>query len=258
MVFHEYGKENHEAIIFIHGFLAPWQVLTPQIDWFSKEYHIIVPVLDGHNPEDGSIFSTIPDAAKDISDYYVQNYGTDIFAVFGMSMGGAIASSLWMDKNLKIRKLFLEAAPLVGQPKMLSAIILKQYISLTHKTQRRHAQTLKTCEETFMPKQYMQPFLTMVDAMSDESIRNSVVSTSGFRLPADMDTTHTEIMYCYGTTLNEVLSKKSARYLKTHYKNAKIVCKEGYAHCELSLRRPLECNQLIDDFLHNSILQQSQ
>lgn len=73
--------------------------------------------------------------------------------------------------------------------------------------------------------------------MSDTSITNSINSIAAYKLPTNLDT-RTEIYYFHGTAPNEMLAKKSAKYISKHYPNASIMCFKGKAHCENSLFHP--------------------
>lgn len=41
-----------------------------------------------------------------------------------------------------------------------------------------------------------------------------------------------------GTAMNEMLAKKSAKYVKKHYPKAVVKCFKGKAHCENSIFNP--------------------
>lgn len=249
MKFLEFGNSENKKIMLIHGIQTPWQVWRPQIEYFSKRYHIIVPILDGHNPEEKSTFSSVHKEAENIENYYIEHYGDKIFGICGMSMGGTIASILWVNDRLHIEKLFLEGAPLVQQNKMITSIIINQYLNLTHKTQQRDLKTLNTCEKTFIPKKYMRYFLEMIDAISDDTIKNCAISVGQFQLPKNLKMDNVDILYYHGTTLNEMVSKKSAKYLKRHYPQAIVICQSGYSHCELSLHHPEQHIEIVEKFL---------
>lgn len=252
MKFLEFGNPVKKKIILIHGFQVPWQVWKPQIDYFSQKYYVIVPILDGHNPIEKSTFTSVQKEAEEIEKYYIEQYGNQIFAICGMSMGGSIASTLWANGKLHIEKLFLDGAPLVRQSKMLTVLLTNQYISLTRKTRQRDVKTLNMCEKTFIPKPYMQCFLQMMDAMNNETIKNGVTSVGQFQLPNNVKRDNIDVIYYHGTKLNEMLAKKSAKYLKKHYPQAKIVCLKGYSHGELVLRHPEQYIKLVEEFLEGS------
>ena len=245
----EFGNRTDKKLMLIHGMQVPWQIWQPQIDYFSQYYCVIVPILDGHNPTEASTFSTIQDEADQIEKQYIEHYGNELFAICGMSMGGSIASVLWTNGNLRINKLFLEGAPLVPQCKLLTSIIIKEYISLTHKTKQRDPKTLDKCKKTFIPKKYMPYFLEMMDAMTNETITNCAKSSGQFRLPENQNSDKIDIIYYHGTTLNELPAKKSAKYLQKQYPDTKVKILNGHSHCQLALQRPEEHIEALERFL---------
>ncbi len=244
----KFGKSTNKKVMLIHGFQVPWQVWHTHIDFFRQRYQVIVPVLNGHNPSDKSIFTSIKDEAAQIEKYLLEEHGDELFAVCGMSLGGSIASSLWANSNLHIEKLLLDGAPLVPQNKILISMLIKQYATLTKKTQLRDTKTLNRCEKTFIPKQYMPYFLEMMDTMSTDTIKNCVRSAGQYKLPKHLNMENMDVLYYYGTTLNESAAKKSASYLQKHYPQAIVTCLKGYGHCELLLRHPEQHIRLIDKF----------
>ena len=252
MKFLQFGNAENKKIMLIHGFQVPWQVWEPQINYFSQTYYVIVPILDGHHPIEKSTFASVQKEAEEIEKYCIEQYDGQLFAICGMSMGGSIAAALWANGKVHIEKLFLDAAPLVRQNKMLTVLLTNQYISLTHKTRQRDVKTLNMCEKTFIPKQYMPCFLEMMDAMSDETIKNGVTSVGQFQLPKNVKCDNIDIIYYYGTRLNEMLAKKSAKYLKKHYPQAKVVCLKGYSHGELVLRHPDQYIKVVEQFFEGS------
>ena len=52
MLVHEFGDTSKQKIILIHGFQSPWQVWEKYIEHYKKDFHVIVPIISGHNPED--------------------------------------------------------------------------------------------------------------------------------------------------------------------------------------------------------------
>ncbi|PKM53625.1 MAG: hypothetical protein CVU98_14075 [Firmicutes bacterium HGW-Firmicutes-3] len=75
MLFNEFGNKQNKAIILIHGYGISWRMWKPQIDVLSNDYFVIVPVLDGHDIENKSTFTTVEKAAADISDYVYKHMG---------------------------------------------------------------------------------------------------------------------------------------------------------------------------------------
>ncbi len=79
----EFGDTTKRKLLLIHGFQSPWQVWNQYIDYYKKDFHVIVPVLSGHNPEEKEDFVSFAVEAKEIEDYIIPRYGKDMYAVYG-------------------------------------------------------------------------------------------------------------------------------------------------------------------------------
>ena len=75
------------------------------IEELKNNYFVIVPILEGHNVNDKENFISFDICAKDIEEYYIKRYGNKVFAVYGMSMGGILASYIWKNKKFRNRKI---------------------------------------------------------------------------------------------------------------------------------------------------------
>ena len=85
----EYGDPKQDKIILIHGFESPYQILDNYVEYYKKDYCVIVPILTGHNINDNKDFKSFKDSIKELEDYYISKYGNKVFCVYGMSMGGS-------------------------------------------------------------------------------------------------------------------------------------------------------------------------
>ena len=110
----EFGNKNNKKIILIHGFQSPYQVWDDYIKYYEKDYHLIVPILTGHNPKKKEEFISFKECAKELEDYYISKYGNDVYAIYGMSMGGVLAATIWENRRLNIDKVILDGSPLVS------------------------------------------------------------------------------------------------------------------------------------------------
>ena len=69
----------------------PWQVWEEYIEHYKKDFHVIVPILSGHNPEEKEDFISFSAEAGELENYIIPRYGKEMYAVYGMSMGGVLA-----------------------------------------------------------------------------------------------------------------------------------------------------------------------
>ena len=235
----EYGNPKNDKIILIHGFQSPYQLWNDYIDYYKNDYCVIVPILAGHNINENDDFVSFDICAKELEEYYITKYGNKVFAIYGMSMGGILASYIWKNKNIEIEKLILESSPLLSWNKFMTNYFTKWYLNITHKTQNRDERTIKQAIGTIISEDKVDVFLELFDHLSDKTIINCVQEVGKFNLPSDINTPNTEIYYFYGSKINEILFRKVAHYLKKNYQNTTI-CLKGKGHCEDALINPKE------------------
>ena len=237
MLIKEFGDKQKRKLILVHGFQSPWQVWEQYIEYYKNDFHIIVPVLSGHNPDCKKDIVSFSRDAQEIEDFVISHYGNKIYAIFGMSMGGVLAATLWQNRNLSFEKVIFDGSPLVSVNGFVKKFMLSFYLDVTHKTQQRDQKTLRQAN-AICPKEHMDSFIKILDNMSDTTIQNCLSAIADFKLCCDIDTPETKLYYFHGTAMNEMLAKKSAKYLKKYYPGTAVKCFKGKAHCENSLFDP--------------------
>lgn len=60
----EFGDPCNRKIILIHGFQSPYQIWNPYIEHYKKDFHIIVPIMSGHNPNCKEDFISFSEEAR--------------------------------------------------------------------------------------------------------------------------------------------------------------------------------------------------
>ena len=85
----EFGDANKDAIILLHGGGFSWWNYREIAETLSSNYHIILPILDGH-AESNDDFSTIEDNAARIISFIDEHLGSSVLLIGGLSLGGQI------------------------------------------------------------------------------------------------------------------------------------------------------------------------
>ena len=73
MKYVEYGKDNKDVIILLHGGGLSWWNYREVAEKLSNNYHIVLPILDGHAGSDAD-FVSIEDNAKKIINLIDENF----------------------------------------------------------------------------------------------------------------------------------------------------------------------------------------
>lgn len=74
--------------------------------------------------------------------------------------------------------------------------------------------------------------------MTDVTVENSIEGIADFKLGPSINTPNTTVYFFHGTAFNEMLAKKSAKYVGKYYPTTVIKCFKGKFHCENALFNP--------------------
>lgn len=89
MNYKEYGKLNNDVIILLHGGGLSWWNYRKEAEMLQNDFHVIIPVLDGHAESDRD-FTTIEDNAKEIITFIDEKFSSSVLLIGGLSLGGQI------------------------------------------------------------------------------------------------------------------------------------------------------------------------
>ncbi len=117
----EYGKENDDVIILLHGGGLSWWNYREVAEKLSFDYHIILPILDGH-ANSSSDFVNIEDNAAKIIDFIDKQFGDSVLMIGGLSLGAQVALEILSQKKY-ICKFALIESVLVLPSKFTYAMI---------------------------------------------------------------------------------------------------------------------------------------
>ena len=117
----EYGKENNNIILLLHGGGLSWWNYEEVTKSLQKDYHIILPILDGHAESDKP-FTTIEDNAAEIIAFVDTHFGGRVFLIGGLSLGGQILLEILSQRNDICKYAFIESALVIPSKLMHSMI----------------------------------------------------------------------------------------------------------------------------------------
>ena len=121
MKYVEYGKENKEVVILLHGGGLSWWNFREVAERLQLKYRVILPILDGHADSDRN-FTTIEANAEEIIAFIEEQFGGEVFLMGGLSLGGQILLEILAKREAICRYALIESA-LVVPSKITHAMI---------------------------------------------------------------------------------------------------------------------------------------
>lgn len=117
----EYGNENNDKIILLHGGGLSWWNYEETAKALQNNYHIILPILDGHAESDTS-FTTIEANAAEIIEFIDTHLGGSVLLMGGLSLGGQILLEILAQRNDICKYAIIESALVIPSKLMYTMI----------------------------------------------------------------------------------------------------------------------------------------
>ena len=117
----EFGQQNPNVIMLLHGGGLSWWNYREVAVRLAEQYHVVLPVLDGHADSD-TPFTTIEDNANRLISYIDTHFDGQVLALGGLSLGGQIAVEMLSQRKDICRYALLESV-LVKPMKLTHALI---------------------------------------------------------------------------------------------------------------------------------------
>lgn len=105
----EYGRENHDVVLLLHGGGLNWWNYREAAEALQAEFHVVLPVLDGHAGS-GCRFTTIEANAARIIAHIDAHFGGSVQLIGGLSLGGQIALEILAQRPDICRHALIESA----------------------------------------------------------------------------------------------------------------------------------------------------
>ena len=97
MKYIEFGTENQDVILLLHGGGLNWWNYREAAGILSSRYHIVLPVLDGHAGSDRP-FTSIESNAAEIISLIDEKFGGCVLLIGGLSLGAQILLEILSQK----------------------------------------------------------------------------------------------------------------------------------------------------------------
>ncbi|MBQ3272627.1 MAG: alpha/beta hydrolase [Solobacterium sp.] len=117
----EYGTEHKDTIILLHGGGLSWWNYRESAMLLQNEYHIVLPILDGHAGSDRP-FTTIEENAAEIISFIDVHLCGHVLLIGGLSLGGQILLELLSQRGDICSHALVESAAVIPS-KLTNALI---------------------------------------------------------------------------------------------------------------------------------------
>ena len=235
MIVKEYGKSNKDIIILLHGGGLSWWNYEEVSEILKSNYHVILPILDGHSGSDRD-FTSIENNANEIIEYIDNNYNGNVKLIGGLSLGAQILLDILSKRDNICEYAIIESAlvcPMKMTNRLIELLINMSYGLINKKWfSKLQFKSLKIKKELF-DKYYID---------SSNITKNNMISflkaNSNYHLK-NIKTNKSKSIVIVGSKERPIMIK-SAKIIHDELINSELEILSGYYHGDLSINHPNE------------------
>ena len=231
MNYKEYGKGNQKAVVLLHGGGLSWWNHREAAELLQGEYHVILPILDGHAGSDRR-FTSIEDNAAEIVDFIRSDLGGTVYLLGGLSLGAQVALEMLSQQSDICEHAIIESAAVI--PSKLTHAIIKPSLVCSYGLikqkwfARLQFKSLRIKDELF------DDYYRDTCAITKEDMIAFLLANTSYTLKQSIKDTKADICICCGERETREI-KRSAERIKEYLPNASVVELSGMVHGEFSI-----------------------
>lgn len=230
MKYVEYGSNNKDVIILLHGGGLSFWNYKEVAEKLSYNYHIIIPILDGHSGSEKD-FTTIKNNALEIIDFIEENY-KKVLLIGGLSLGGQILLEMLSNRNDICEYAIIESALCI--PSKFTCFMIKPTFGSCYGLIKKRwfaklqFKSLKIKEDLF------EDYYKDTCAITKKNMIAFLQDNSLYSLKDNLKNCNSKVKIFVGSKENKTM-KKSAKMINEYIKNSSLEILSDLYHGELSL-----------------------
>lgn len=230
----EYGTDKKATIILLHGGGFSWWNYREAAELLKEQFHVVLPVLDGHADSDRE-FTSIEDNAAEIISYIDEHFGGKVFLIGGLSLGGQVLLEILSQRKDICDAAFAESASVIPS-KLMKAMIGPSFgisYGLVNKQWFAKAQfnNYQLKDELF------EDYFRDTKAISKKDMISFLKANQGYSPKDTLKDTQAKV-YIFAGDKEISQIKRSARLLNKIIPDSTLEFGEGLYHGQLSMNHP--------------------
>lgn len=241
----EYGKENPEVIILLHGGGLSWWNYRKEAELLKDTYHVVLPILDGHAGSDAPFLSIEKNAAELIA-YIDANFHGTVLAIGGLSLGAQILVEMLSQRKDICHYAIIESALTV--PMRMTADMIGPMLSFSYGLIKQKWFAKLQFRSLKIQSALFEEYYRDTCRIHKEDMIRFLQANSSYTAKPSLANTSAETMILVGSK-EQGKMKRSAEILHAMIPASTYKVLAGYSHGELSLNHPQEYTELLKRFL---------
>ncbi len=231
MQLHEFGKDRDRIIVLLHGGGLSWWNYRDAAKLLEEDYHVILPVLDGHAGSDRP-FTTIEDNAAEIISWMDGHCGGSVLLLGGLSLGAQIVLEMLSQKPDVCRHALVESAAAI--PSGLTNALIGPAFGSSYALIRKKGFSRLQFRSLHIKEELFEDYYRDTCLIKKEDMISFMKANTSYSLKETLKDVCAKVHVFYGS--REVRRiRQSARMIGEKIPGSTVRCLDGFRHGDFSL-----------------------
>ena len=237
----EYGNQNTETVILLHGGGLSWWNYRDVAQLLSERFHVVLPILDGHADCDAP-FTSIEDNAARIIAHIDEHFGGKVLAVGGLSLGGQIAVEMLAQRPNICKAALIESA--LVKPIKLTHALVGPTFGISYGLIKQKWFAKMQAAYLGIPKKLFDDYYRDTCKITKEDMIAFLKSNSAYSTQPALRNAQAKVHIVFGSKEQSSI-RTSGKLLNHTILGSTLQILPGYNHGDLSLNHPQAYAQML-------------
>ncbi len=241
----EFGKENSQIIVLLHGGGLSWWNYREASALLSPQYHVVIPLLDGHAGSNCA-FTTIQDTAEKLQKLIAESYGGKVLAIGGLSLGGQILTELLSIAPDICQYAVIESA--LVMPMRFTNLLVVPMVSMSYRLMKQRWFSKLQFQQMHINPNLFEEYYRDTCKILPKDMTAFLKSNSSYNLKSNLRNTSAKVLIAVGEKEIPIM-KRSASLLHDSLPGSQLQTLPGFRHGDLSINHPEEYVKMLKSIM---------
>ena len=241
----EFGQQNSDVIMLLHGGGLSWWNYREVAQKLAEQYHVVLPVLDGHADSDAP-FTTIEENAARLIAYIDTHFGGRVMAIGGLSLGGQVVVEMLSQRPDICRYALLESA--LVKPMKLTAALIGPTFGMSYGLIKQAWFAKLQAAYLGIPKDLFEDYYRDTCAISKADMIAFLKANSLYTIKPSLCETEAKVKIVAGAREQKNILD-SAKLLHSRIPGSQLEVQPGLRHGDLSINHPQNYVRMLTEWI---------
>ena len=241
----EFGQHNTDVVMLLHGGGLSWWNYREVAKRLAEQYHVVLPVLDGHADSDAP-FTSIEDNAARLISYIDAHFGGQVLLLGGLSLGGQIAVEMLSQRKDICRYALLEST--LVKPSKLTASLIGPTFGMSYGLIKQKWFAKLQADYLGIPKPLFDDYFRDTCAIGKADMIAFLKANSLYTIKPELSETTAKTKIVAGAKEQKSI-RDSAKLLQEAIPGSRMEILPGLWHGDLSINHPAQYVRMLTEWI---------